>query len=297
MNSLKKIFSYSSKELLFKLNNRIEKYRIANSVIRSNPIFYKLSYQIRLGKPYNYNSKDNILVVGCMSAIGNALVNQFIKKGSNVYGTYFNSKPEKSILFSENFFQLDISSTKSINDFYNKLEKKNIQFDLIITATGDFPEAHISKIDLENITEESLQKEQQQILNTININAIGPYLILKRLLPLIRDSKKEHKFVSQFCVLTSSLGTMHNEIYGGLYPYRVSKGALHSIFLGIYCDLRLSRNIGILMAGPGSVKSKMNPFGNTSPEKSAKEIIKNLEFSSKKANYQFLGLEGKRIPW
>ena len=113
----------------------------------------------------------------------------------------------------------------------------------------------------------------------------------------MREKNKDNKYVSQFCILTSSLGTMYNEIYGGLYPYRVSKGALHSIFLGVYCDIRKSRDIGILMAGPGSVKSKMNPYGITTPEESANEIIKNLEYSSKKANYQFLGLNGKRIPW
>mgnify|MGYP001408653683 CR=1 FL=1 len=297
MNIIDKINSSSLKEIKSKLKFRIKNNMIANSVIRSNPFFYKLSYKVKLGKSRSYNSNDNILIIGCAGTIGSALAKQFKTKKANVYGTYFKTKPDPNTIPSQNCFHLDIRSSQSIYDLYKKLKNKKSYFDLIIVATGDFPNSKNENKFFNNFDKTSLEKEQQDILSAININTIGPYLIFKSLLPFIRESEKGSKYISQFCVLTSSLGTMHNEIYGGLYSYRVSKGALHSIFLGVYCDVRHFRNIGILMAGPGSVKSKMNPFGVTSAEKSAKGIIKNLEFSSNKAKYQFLGLKGKRIPW
>ena len=289
--------NYSFKRLKSKLERRVKNFRISRSVIRSNPLFYKLSYQVKIGKSRSYNSNNNILIIGCAGTIGSALADQFKRKKANVYGTYFKIKPDSNIIPSQNCFHLDIRSSQSIYNLYKKLKNKKSYFDLVIVATGDFPNSENENKFSNNFDQASLEKERQDILSAININTIGPYLIFKSLLPLIRVPEKGDKHISQFCVLTSSLGTMHNEIYGGLYPYRVSKGALHSIFLGVYCDVRHYRNIGILMAGPGSVKSKMNPFGVTSAEKSAKGIIKNLEFSSKKAKYQFLGLKGKRIPW
>lgn len=297
MNIIDKINSSSLKEIKSKLKFRIKNYKIANSVIRSNPFFYKLSYKIKLGKSRSYNSNDNVLIIGCAGAIGNALVRQFKNKNTNVIGTYFKTRPDEDLIPPQNIFQLDIGSSKSICDFYEKLKVRKVQFDLIVVAAGDFTKSQNENKINNHLDQISLEKDQREILNAININTIGPYLIFRTLIPLIRESKEDFKYIPQFCVLTSSLGTMHNEIYGGLYPYRVSKGALHSIFLGVYCDVRHYRNIGILMAGPGSVKSKMNPAGAISADKSAKGIIKNLEISSKKANYQFLGLNGKRIPW
>ncbi|MEE2723154.1 MAG: SDR family NAD(P)-dependent oxidoreductase [Bacteroidota bacterium] len=289
--------SYSFEDLKFKLKRRIKNFKIARSVIRINPFFNKFSYRAKIGKFRSYNSNDNILIIGCAGTIGSALAKQFKTKKANVYGTYFKTKPDPNTIPSQNTFQLDIRSSQSIYNLFEKIKNKESFFDLIIVATGYFPNSENENKINNKADRINLEKEQQEILNAININTIGPYLIFKSLLPLIRESEKGSKYISQFCVLTSSLGTMHNEIYGGLYPYRVSKGALHSIFLGVYCDVRHFRNIGILMAGPGSVKSKMNPFGVTSAEKSAKGIIKNLEFSSNKAKYQFLGLKGKRIPW
>ena len=90
---------------------------------------------------------------------------------------------------------------------------------------------------------------------------------------------------------------MHNEIYGGMYSYRASKGALHAILMGLYCDLRLKNEVGILLAGPGSVKTKMNPYGSISTSQASKYIIDNIEHASSSAKFQFLGVKGKRISW
>ena len=297
MRLLKKIFSLSKNEFKIKVRDRIKTRLIAKSVKSCNPLFYGFSYQTRIGKKRKFNSNDNILIVGCTGAIGNAFVKHFKNKKTNLYGTYYKNESINSLISSDHLFQLDLRSSSSINDLVNKLKQEKVLFDLIVVASGDFSKSHKIEDETNKDDLDFFKNEQKIILNSLNINTIGPYLLFKGLVPLMREKNKDIKYVSQFCILTSSLGTMYNEIYGGLYPYRVSKGALHSIFLGVYCDIRKSRDIGILMAGPGSVKSKMNPYGITTPEESANEIIKNLEYSSKKANYQFLGLNGKRIPW
>mgnify|MGYP001437539909 CR=1 FL=1 len=297
MGLLKKIFSLSYNELKIKVRDRIKTHLIAKSVKSCNPFLYGLSYQIRIGKKRKFDSNDNILIVGCSGAIGNAFVKHFKNKNINLFGTYYKNESKNSLISSDQLFQLDLKSPISINNLVNDLKQTKVIFDLIVVASGDFSQSHRIDDETKKNGLNLFQNEQQTILNSLNINTVGPYLLFKGLVPLMREKNKDNKYVSQFCILTSSLGTMYNEIYGGLYPYRVSKGALHSIFLGVYCDIRKSRDIGILMAGPGSVKSKMNPFGITTPEKSAKGIIKNLEYSSRKANYQFLGLNGKRIPW
>ena len=61
--------------------------------------------------------------------------------------------------------------------------------------------------------------------------------------------------------------------------------------------IRLKNKIGILLAGPGSVKTKMNPYGNISTNQASNYIIDNIEYASSSAKFQFLGIKGKRISW
>jgi len=290
--------SIMRKKIFSKLKSRLKSLLIAQSVIRSNPIFSAFSYQLRLGRSNKLDKKHSILVIGCSGDIGASLCSQLLRRGCEVYGTYFKNHHSLSNLSPEKTFKLDITSPSSIEAVFNKFESLNVSLDTIIIASGHLKKNELS-VDLNNdeINRDKLKIQSAEAKTSFEINALGPYLVARAFAKLLRFDQRIKKFVPQICVLTSSIGTMHNEIYGGMYSYRASKAALHAVLMALYCDLRQKNKVGILMAGPGSVKTKMNPYGNLSTNQSANYIIDNIEHASSSAKFQFLGLKGKRITW
>ena len=286
-------------KILPKIKKRLKSILIAQSVVRSNPLFGPFSYQLRLGPSNKLNEKHSILVIGCSGDIGASLCRQLIQRKCKVYGTYFKNHTSLKGLGLEQTFKLDITSSSSIEAVFNRLKSLNIFLDTIIIASGQLNKNELN-VDLnkDEITCKKLDIQSAEAKTSFEINALGPYLVTRAFAKLLRfDNQHTKKFVPQICILTSSIGTMHNELYGGMYSYRASKAALHAILMGLYCDLRLKNKIGILMAGPGSVKTKMNPYGNISTSQSANYIIDNIEYASLSAKFQFLGVKGKRISW
>lgn len=286
------------KIILSKLQNRLRSLLIAQSVVRSNPIFRHFSYQLRLGRPNKLDNKRSVLVIGCSGDIGASLCSQLLRRGCKVYGTYLKNYHSSYNLSLEQAFKLDITSPSSIEIVFNKLESLNVSFDAIVIASGHLNKNELN-VDLnkDEITRDKLKTQFEEAKTSFEINALGPYLVARAFAKLLRFNQSLQKFIPQICVLTSSIGTMHNEIYGGMYSYRASKAALHAVLMGLYCDLRLKNKIGVLMAGPGSVKTKMNPYGNISTYQAANYIIDNIEYASSSAKFQFLGVKGKRITW
>lgn len=286
------------RKILSKINNRLKVRLIATSVIRANPIFKPFSYQLRLGRSNKFDKKHSILVVGCSGDIGASLCNQFLKRGCTVYGTYFKNHNSLRNLNLKQIFKLDITNPSSIEIVFNKLKSSNVLLDTIIIASGYLNKNEVNMdLNKDKVTRDKLKLQSLEVKTSFDINALGPYLVAKTFSRLLRFNISSKKFIPQICVLTSSIGTMHNEIYGGMHSYRASKAALHAILMGLYCDLRLKNKIGILLAGPGSVKTKMNPYGNISTNQASNYIIDNIEYASSSAKFQFLGIKGKRISW
>jgi len=284
VNKIKKLFKPGGLE---KARNYIKILKIAFMVKRPIPFFAKISSVLNLRhlKTINkFNENHTVLIIGASGGIGKALFESFNIKKCFVVGTYNKTKP-KLDLHSERLYKLDLTSEDDINNFYNYFQNFNRKIDLIIFATGELSKSNFSF--LESIKDShALRDESNDFIHSIRVNTLGPYLVCRRFVNLLNYSYK--KQAPQICLLSSSIGTMTNEIYGGLYSYRASKGALHALFMAVFCDLNLKKRVGIQIHGPGNVKTKMNPNGLLTANHVATDIIKSLEISSKKPTFQFI---------
>jgi len=279
-----------------KIERRLRTAAIARSVIRPNPFLAGLCRQLRINR-LRYGSGQTALVCGVGGDIGEAIAHQLVLQGCRVIGTYRDRRPELAGNAGIQLFQLDITSVDQVSDFYKELDQQSIRLDLIVVATGfnsglDYHASNCS----EELTRETLSLEYQDILQSFQSNTLGPYLLMRRFADLLNVGIPR-RGIPQICLLSSSLGTMNNELYGGSYGYRTGKGALHSLSMAVYCDLNIDAHVGIQILGPGNVNTRMNPGGLMPVELAASEIIANIEFNRKRPRFQFLGPKGRRIPW
>lgn len=279
-----------------KIARRLRMMTISRSVIRPNPLFTPFSYQLRLRR-LPYGAEQTAIVIGAGGGIGEAVARQLHAQGCRVIGTYRHRMPQLPAGERCLLFRMDITSVDQVCDVYAEIDRFGLRADLIVVATGlssgwDY---HASLAG-ETVSRDSLAQEGEDILDSFRGNTLGPYLVVRRFAGLIAMQQRRRR-VPQICLLSSSLGTMNNELYGGMYGYRTGKGALHALAMAMYCDLNLDGRVGLQVLGPGNVATRMNVGGLLSPDQAAREIIANLEYSAYRSTFQFLGVGGKRIAW
>ncbi|KAM6430333.1 C-signal-like [Liasis olivaceus] len=151
--------------------------------------------------------------------------------------------------------------------------------------------------------------DQQDMLLTYNTNAVGPLLIVKEFLPLLKKAAKEtaskdlggnKAVVINISSLISSIGqgsTTTTIPVPPLYAYRASKAALNMITACLALELKKE---GILCAliHPGWVKTDMGsekaPLTVQNSVEGMLKVIANLKSSSSGA---FLDWEGNEVAW
>jgi NAD(P)-dependent dehydrogenase (short-subunit alcohol dehydrogenase family) len=291
---IKKLFSA---EAPAKIAHRVKVFLIAQSVVSVNPLFKRFSYQLRIHR-IRLDRRNTAIVIGAGGGIGEAVVRRLLEQGCTVIGTYRNNLPELPAVDQLRLFRMDITSTQDICRVYSELKASGVRADLLLVATGvNTGLDYHATLDGESLSSQDLELEGLDIAESFRANTLGPYLVVRRFAGLLSLASSKRKPIPQICLLSSSLGTMNNELYGGMYGYRTGKGALHAVAMAMYCDLNLSGKVGLQVLGPGNVATRMNVGGQISADVAAREIVKNVEYSASTARFQFLGVGGKRIAW
>jgi NAD(P)-dependent dehydrogenase (short-subunit alcohol dehydrogenase family) len=131
------------------------------------------------------------------------------------------------------------------------------------------------------------------------LNAIGPALIMKHMLPLL---PREGKAV--FATLSAKVGSIGDNQLGGWYSYRASKAALNQLVRTAAVECRRTRPEAICVAlHPGTVETGLSaPFARTglsvqSPDDCAARLVALMERLRPQENGAFLSYTGEPIAW
>jgi NAD(P)-dependent dehydrogenase (short-subunit alcohol dehydrogenase family) len=102
-----------------------------------------------------------------------------------------------------------------------------------------------------------------QLLRLYAINAVGPALIAKHVLPLLPRAEP-----SVFAALSARVGSIGDNRLGGWHSYRASKAALNMLIRTMAIELKRTRPHAILVGlHPGTVDTPLSkPFQRGVPE-------------------------------
>jgi NAD(P)-dependent dehydrogenase (short-subunit alcohol dehydrogenase family) len=164
---------------------------------------------------------------------------------------------------------------------------------LVIDATGFLhdagqkPEKSWRQIDAGNLAK------------AFALNAIGPALIMKHVLPLL---PREGKAV--FATLSARVGSIGDNRLGGWYAYRASKAALNQLVRTAAVELARRAPDAICVAlHPGTVATALSaPFEASgleihAPAAAARHLLAVVERLTPPANGGFLDWHGQPVPW
>lgn len=218
------------------------------------------------------------LIIGATGGLGRALTDRLSARGP-VLALSRSSTPS-----------LDLLSEPSIAA---AAETCGTALELVIDATGF--------LHGQGFTPERSWKQLDpaHLAHAYAINAIGPALLMKHLLPrLARDRR------AVFATLSARVGSITDNGLGGWYAYRASKAALNQLMRTASIELRRQSRQSICVSiHPGTVASDLSaPFAKSgldvqTPEEAAQRIIAVLDNLQPADSGGFFDHKGLPIPF
>ena len=221
------------------------------------------------------------LVIGSSGTIGEAFVNLLENNPqcSSVIGIHRHSE-----------FPIDYRNPDSIESGAVALATQ-APFQLIINTigvlhSGDWmPEKRLADLNAE------------QLLELMQINAIGPALTIKHFSNLLDPAH------SMMVTLSAKVGSIEDNRLGGWYSYRASKAALNMLIKTASIEwARTKPNTALIAIHPGTVNSRLSkPFRGEQIGRPANEAVADMfqvmESLTPADSGSFVSYSGEKIPW
>ena len=139
----------------------------------------------------------------------------------------------------------------------------------------------------------------RHVAKSFAVNALGPALVMKHVLPLLpRDGK------AVFGVLSARVASLGDNKLGGWHSYRASKAALNMFVVNGAIELARSRKHAACVAlHPGTVDTALSaPFSKSGlnvrpPAEAADDLLAVLDGVGPDDTGCLLDYKGLRIPW
>ena len=221
------------------------------------------------------------LVIGASGAIGSALLQQLQSdpRCALAIGVSRQSTPG-----------LDLLSEPSMAACAQALAAQG-PFHLVLDATGALtlngrgPEKRLDELDA------------TQVLAALQLNAVGPGLLLKHFVPLLASGQRVI-----WGKLSARVGSIEDNRKGGWYGYRAAKAALNMLLQTAAIEVARRKPLAVVAAlQPGTVQSALSqPFvGNDAlhPQESARRLLAVLDALQPTGRAQFVDHWGQPIAW
>lgn len=234
------------------------------------------------------------MVFGASGSIGSALVRQLAASGQ--YGTVYAGArgPLRDLPKGAAAFQFDLTVEETIAAAARSFAAPPA---LVIVATG------ILHDPSRGIAPEKSWRmiDPAAMARLMAINAIGPALIAKHLLPLLPRDRR-----AVFAALSARVGSISDNRLGGWHAYRASKAALNMLVANFGIELARSHPRAIAAAlHPGTVASALSaPFRQSTPDNSlftpdqaAQHLLAVIDKLTPAESGGLFAWDGQRLPW
>jgi NAD(P)-dependent dehydrogenase (short-subunit alcohol dehydrogenase family) len=240
------------------------------------------------------NQQVRICIFGASGGIGGALCEQIALSDCSAR-IYVGSRKAKAFE-QENVtpFAFDLLDEQSIAASTNLIGNEG-QLDLVIVATG--------LLQRDDIRPERSWKEldSSHLAAIFAVNTIGPALIAKHCLPLLRQTGR-----AVFAALSARVGSIEDNQLGGWHGYRASKAALNQLVRNFAIELARKNSEAIAVSlHPGTVDTNLSkpfqrglPSGQPfSPYTSATNLLKVIGQLKPQHSGHLIAWDGSRIQY
>ena len=233
-----------------------------------------------------------VLVTGANRGLGYEHVKQYAQKGWKVIACARNPKKATELenlkdKYDDNFIieQLEVIDHPRIEELAEKYS--NTSIDILINNAGTTgPLGVPGAMDYQKI--DSMDYEIWR--DILEVNLISPFKVATAFHDHIAQSEKK-----LLIMMSSDLGSIEQNTFGGFYSYRASKAALNIISKGMSVDWQ---DLTVIALAPGWCKTYL---GGEESEIHPDESVENQQAMFEKIisnnSGMFLDRFGKEVPW
>lgn len=228
--------------------------------------------------------RDIAVVIGATGGIGSAVADALERGGrfAEVLRLSRSSEPA-----------LDITDEASIAAAAEALKARDGVLRLVFDATGVLHDAGMEP-------EKSWRAlDPEAMARSFAVNAMGPALLMKHILPLLpRDGK------SVFATLSAKVGSIGDNRIGGWWSYRAAKAALNQFVRTASIELaRKNRHAICVALHPGTVdtglsgKFQKDGLDVRTPKQAALDLLTVIDGLDATDTGGFFDYRGEPLPW
>tara|TARA_B100000378_G_scaffold29633_1_gene22417 strand:- start:157 stop:867 length:711 start_codon:yes stop_codon:yes gene_type:complete len=233
-----------------------------------------------------------VMVTGANRGIGYEHVAQYAQKKWNVIACA--RQPEKAIellqlqdKYGANFIieELEVTNHKQVDDLSQK--HSNTTIDILINNAGTGgPEGMPGAMDYQKID----NMDYQIWRDILEVNLLAPFKVATSFHKQISISDKK-----TLIMMSSDLGSVSQNTFGGLYSYRASKSALNIVAKGMSNEWK---DIIVVALAPGWCRTYLGGAeAEIDPMDSVEDQQKMFESLTETDSGRFLDRFGNEVPW
>jgi NAD(P)-dependent dehydrogenase (short-subunit alcohol dehydrogenase family) len=236
-----------------------------------------------------------VLITGAGRGLGLELAQQYAKAGWRVCAGVRNPAvtPELNAAAAASggkltVHKLDVGDHASIDALASELAGHPI--DVLINNAGTMGEQSV--VDKGTPMQRFGQSDYADWMQQFRINVFGPMKMAEAFVTHVAASEQK-----KIVTLTSVIGSIGANNFGGLYGYRSSKAAANAVMKSMSLDLARKGIIATALH-PGWVRTGIGgPKGELDVTTSIAGLRQVIESLSKETAGKFLQYDGKELPW
>jgi NAD(P)-dependent dehydrogenase (short-subunit alcohol dehydrogenase family) len=230
----------------------------------------------------------NILITGANRGLGYEMTSEALERGHSVIAGVRkpNERNEKLSLLATAYkgqleiVQLDVADEESIAAAASRMKQLGGSLSAIVNNAAILVgrDSSIEELDMADM------------IDTLEINLLGPMRVVKHFLPLLTDK------AASIINISSDAGSITNA-YAGDYPYAISKSALNMFSKQLHAYVQ-ERGIQVLSIHPGWIRTDMGgASAPNDPRNSAFGILDLMERKIVTNNpFRFVDHAGHTMP-
>lgn len=232
-----------------------------------------------------------VVITGANRGLGLALATQLVGRGNTVIATCREPEAAAALQALEPawLFPLDVSSAESIDAFAGALVAEGQGVDVLINNAG----IDATSLGIGDDERGVLDLAPEILLREVHINAVGPLLLTRALLPRLREGTRPLVMNVSSQLGSMEVGRHHARDIG----YNVSKAAMNMITCALATHPDCA-GVTCLTVHPGWVRTDMGgDQAPVSPAESAEGLVRIIDDAELGMSGSFLDYKGAVHPW